>query len=1028
MDQEFDVARNVYLDRDHEGTVLALRHLDAPFATTARTPQLAAADYLHDFADLLQITPAALDNLGESPAPTPQPVGVEFRYLTEKSQFDTTTVAYQQTALGLPVFQAGVAVQMKTGPFRVISSQSTQHPAVEVERPAADVLKRAESLTPTQLAQSLGLPARDGGERAPLRKTLEIQRRQLVIYRYDPDAVQRDTPRVDPPPILERPGVRAAATRANGTHANGTHANGTQANGSKTAAKTNGIANADVLAGTAANVNQAGLPHLPLPPVPDSIREGQHYVGIKLDFALALPAWGLLNWTAILDVDTLTVLYIRPHVDDVTALVFDVDPITTNGGPAASASAAALNPVRTAETLLGLDPPVNGTQKLTGNTVTLIDSEVPTIAFPTEPSGTNFDFDARTDNFSAVNAYVHCDRFFRLVDSMGFTRGAYFAGTSFPTSVDHRGRMNTADGIEVNAHCLGSVAGSGIGRTTFALADTGDTSHPIGIADDLRVVLHELAGHGVLYNHVSSANFRFSHSAGDSVAAILNDPGSQAPDRFVTFPWVNIGRRHDRLPSGGWGYGGSIAVNPFSPAFDSQGYNNEQILSSTMFRIYRSLGGDSTDLSTQRFAARMTVYLILRAIGTLTPATNPSTGSGFETALETADAGDWTSENLTGGAYRKVIRWAFEKQGAFQPAGTATPNNNVGSPPAVDVYVNDGRSGEYQYQPVFWENQNIWNRRAADGGTAHQDPVTNTTNYAYVKIKNRGTQTATGLVVKAFHANPAAGLSYPNDWIPMTTAQLAGANIPANNGGEIVVGPFAWTPTHVGHECMFVIVSATGDESNVSHIAAGDSIPEWRLVPNDNNIGQRNVAPVPGGTTGLTEEFTDLSFELKNPLQISAVMQIETTLPPLLAERGWTLDFTNRGGATFSLEPGESRDITMRLAKGAEFARADVEATGERTILVAARAGGILVGGMSYVLDPSIDHPNRPGRPGGTHRTGQPGHQHGPDCGCALESRPQHRVDQLAEILMRSLEQRRHRVCDVEIKKVILEIDLEEDC
>jgi hypothetical protein len=165
---------------------------------------------------------------------------------------------------------------------------------------------------------------------------------------------------------------------------------------------------------------------------------------------------------------------------------------------------------------------------------------------------------------------------------------------------------------------------------------------------------------------------------------------SQASDRFVTFPWVNIGRRHDRLPSGGWGLGWQHRLASVR-APDGGGYNNEQILSSTLFRLYRSLGGDSSDINTQRFAARMTVYLILRAIGTLTPATNPSTAAGFETALESADAGDWVSENITGGAYRKVIRWAFEKQGMFQPAGTATPNNNVGAPPAVDVYIDDGR-------------------------------------------------------------------------------------------------------------------------------------------------------------------------------------------------------------------------------------------------------------------------------------------------------------------------------------------------
>lgn len=992
MEQQFDVARNVYLDRDQHGAVRQLRHVDAPFPSQARTPQLVAAEYLGVFGDLLEVPATELAHLSDSPAARPERTDVELRYLGEKQQFDTATVAYHQTALGLPVWEAGVAVQIRTEPFRVVSAQSTQHTDVHVEPPDDDAVKRAESITPTQLARALGLAQKEGAEK-PSARHPEIEDREFVVYRYEADKVQRD----GPPAVVERdiPKARAANGRAK---------------------------KADAAAGTPDEVNQASMPWLPLPPVPDSIREGDHRVGLKVDFGLSLPSWGQLHWTAILDVDTLAVLYLRPHVDDVTGLVFDVDPMTTNGGPLPSGTSAALNPVRVPRQLLGLSAPSGGNQSLTGDTVALIDSETPTIAAPTEPTGTNFDFDARTNEFSAVNAYVHCDRFFRLVDSMGFTRAGYFPGTTFPSSVDQRGHMGTTDGIEVNAHCVGTSGGAGIGRTTFALASTGDTTHPIGIADDFRVVLHELGGHGVLYNHVKSANFGFAHSAGDSVAAILNDPGSQAPDRFVTFPWVNIGRRHDRLPGGGWGWAGSIALNPFGSG-DGGGYNNEQILSSTMFRLYRSLGGDSSDLTTQRFAARMTVYLILRAIGTLTQATNPATASGFETALETADAGDWVSENITGGAYRKVIRWAFEKQGMFQPSGTATPNNNVGAPPAVDVYVDDGRAGEYQYQPVFWNNQNIWNRLAADGGATHQDPVVNRTNYAYVRIRNRGTQTATGLVVKAYHANPAAGLSYPNDWLPMTTSQLSGPNVPANNGGDVVVGPFAWTPTHVGHECMFMVVSATGDASNVNNIAPGDSIPEWRLVPHDNNIGQRNVAPVPGGgTSGLVEEFRDLSFEVKNPLTTTAAISLEATLPPLLMERGWRLDFANRGGAAFRLKPEESREVVMTMAKGHDFTAEDVAAAQHRAIEVVARADGILVGGMTYQLDPTLDHPNRPG-----HHTnpapGEPGHHHDDSCGCP----PETRADETAEVLLRYLNLRRQRVREVEVRKVILEIELE-DC
>ncbi|MGH7211615.1 MAG: hypothetical protein ACREF1_09170, partial [Acetobacteraceae bacterium] len=522
------------------------------------------------------------------------------------------------------------------------------------------------------------------------------------------------------------------------------------------------------------------------------------------------------------------------------------------------------------------------------------DEEPPNTAPPTEPANASFDFDARTDNFAGVNAYYHCDAFFRLVQSLGFDVPTYFGGTAFPMPADHRGSISTSDGVEINAHCVGNAAGSGISYTSFMLADTGDTTNPIGIACDYRVVLHELGGHGTLYNHVSSPNFHFSHSAGDSIAVITNDGSSQAPDRFVSFPWISlIGRRHDRDPAAGWGWSGSIALNPFDPTLDFLGYNNEQILSTTLFRLYRSLGGDSTDPNTQTFAARYATYLILRAIGSLTPATSPATASGFATALMTADLGDWTSEAQTGGANGKVIRWAFEKQGMFQPPGTPTPNNNIGAPPAIDVYIDDGRGGEYPYQPVFWENQSIWNRLAPDGGTTHQEPVVNTTNYAYVTLKNRGSQNATGVIVQGYHANPSIGLDYPVDWQIMTTPALAAADVPASNSGNVTVGPFEWTPTHVGHECMFMIVSCPGDASNASNIEAGDTIPEWRMVPNDNNIGQRNVAPVPGGggLVGLAAAFEKRGFTLKNPLGVRARMLVEATFPAFLRDRGWTMRF-----------------------------------------------------------------------------------------------------------------------------------------
>jgi len=213
------------------------------------------------------------------------------------------------------------------------------------------------------------------------------------------------------------------------------------------------------------------------------------------------------------------------------------------------------------------------------------------------------------------------------------------------------------------------------------------------------------------------------------------------------------------------------------------------------------------------------------------------------------------------------------------------------------------------------------------------------------------------------------------------------------------------------------------DASNVDNIAAGNSIPEWRLVPHDNNIGQRNVAPVPGGgTTGLVEEFDGLSFEVKNPLLQPAVMRIETTLPPLLADRGWRLNLTSRGGSAFKLQPGESREVVMALSKGADFTADEVAKADARTIDVAVRADGILVGGMSYEMDPRLKRPTRVGAEGNP-APGHPGHRHDEHCGCRDDSR----ADDMAEKLLGYLTRRGQRVRDVEVRKVIVEIELD-DC
>jgi hypothetical protein len=890
MHQHYDSTTKTYINTDEEGIVRGLTP-EEPVVSDADSPQLAAQQYLEEHAELLGVEPAALENLTGPREAQPVDAGSEFRIHTEKQQFDTTTVAYDQTYFGLPVWEASVAVHVKHDPYRIVGASSTRHPDLTVKRPPESALKRFKEIDEKTLASLLGL-----SPTSKAAKSLKITGTRLVVYQYE--AAKRQ-------PEAEAPSEDELVSHEH--------------------------------------------PTLPLPPLPASIVEDGHYVSAVVHFQMGTPPFPDLNWRAIIDVATGAVLHLRPFVDDVSALVFEEDPITTApSGPLPSATSALLNPKRVSVPLQGLSPPSNGTQALQGAIITVSDFESPPVQPPTEPSGVNFDFDARTNDFAAANAYYHCDRFFRLVQGMGFNLATYFGPTPFPSPVDHRGFGGT--GNVINAHCLGLSGGTGISLTAFALADLGDLTHPIGIACDWRVVLHELGGHGILYPHVHSPNFGFSHSAGDSLAAILNDPDSAAPDRFVTFPWVNIGRRHDR-PLNGWAWYGLNDVG---------GYSTEQILATTHFRIYRSLGGDAAlpnGLGTRKFAARFVSYLILRAVGSLTPATNPPrVDQGWVQALLTADLGDWTSEGHIGGAYGKVIRWAFEKQGLYQPAGTMPPVSTQGQPPPVDVYIDDGRHGEYRYQPVHWECKAIWNRRHPDGMTTHEDPIVGKNNYAYAKIKNRGTQQATNVVVKAFQADPTIGLVYPTDWTPMTTAQLAAPNIAPNNSAEKIVGPFKWKPTKVGHQCMFMIVSAKADASNVSNFSPGETIPEWRLVPHDNNIGQRNVTPVPfKNSKEWMTAVGKLRFTLKNPHRRAAKMMLDPALPRILVRRGWKLELLADGEPvkrSLKLGPGKSTQISMRLVPGEPFTPAEAAKWRDAAIRIAGYADGILIGGMTYPMAP----------------------------------------------------------------------------
>src|SRR3954467_4308266 len=161
MHQHYDPTTQTYINTDEQGIVRGLTP-EAPAVSNADTPQDVAQQYLEQHAELLGVEPAALANLTADRETQPVDAGNEFRIHTEKQQFDTTTVAYDQTYFGLPVWEASVAVHVKHDPYRVVSASSTRHPDLTVKRPPPKALARFEGVGKPAPAEGRGAV---GGDR-----------------------------------------------------------------------------------------------------------------------------------------------------------------------------------------------------------------------------------------------------------------------------------------------------------------------------------------------------------------------------------------------------------------------------------------------------------------------------------------------------------------------------------------------------------------------------------------------------------------------------------------------------------------------------------------------------------------------------------------------------------------------------------------------------------------------------------------------------------------------------------------------
>jgi hypothetical protein len=230
-------------------------------------------------------------------------------------------------------------------------------------------------------------------------------------------------------------------------------------------------------------------------------------------------------------------------------------------------------------------------------------------------------------------------------------------------------------------------------------------------------------------------------------------------------------------------------------------------------------------------------------------------------------------------------------------------------------------------------------------------------------------------VVKVYHCKPGAGLTWPTDFDQASPAAgLATGTVLANNGNEVIVGPFTWTPNVnvYGHDCLLAIVTADGDSSNVSKLDPGETIAEWRLVPHDNNVGQRNVSIVPGGggSEALMAALDGAVFFAGNNLTKLASMQLRVEMPRVLAAKGWQLQFVDLPNNEFRLSAGEKRRIELKLAPGTSFTAEEIKSAPDRNINVSLFANEMLVGGMTYQVDPDLTSPS-----GGARRPGGESHE-----------------------------------------------------
>jgi hypothetical protein len=188
----------------------------------------------------------------------------------------------------------------------------------------------------------------------------------------------------------------------------------------------------------------------------------------------------------------------------------------------------------------------------------------------------------------------------------------------------------------------------------------------------------------------------------------------------------------------------------------------------------------------------------------------------------------------------------------------------------------------------------------------------------------------------------------------MDTPAVNVANVMPGDANAQIAGPFDWTPSIVGHECVLAIVECAQDVAVTQTLQPGEEVEHSVLVPFDNNVAQRNLAPVPAKTGGAR------GFSVRNPYD--RAVDVELALHSELPD-GWRAYTGLASSGRLRLQPREQRWIEVRLQPPAGAPGPDPGRP--YPVRWTALVEGMPIGGMTfYLAPPSAFAAPVPGIPG----------------------------------------------------------------